>query len=163
MDVNFWINGREYRLSIEEEDEKRFQVTLGDKKYLVLPEHLGSNEILLNINGRIYDVVVELNSSCCSVYLNGKYFEIEKKSASRILNKAAAKQITRSVKTSMPGRIVKVLVNEGEKVREGEAVLILEAMKMENEIKSPQSGVIKEIKVKPGDQVEAGIVLFAVG
>jgi biotin carboxyl carrier protein len=53
-------------------------------------------------------------------------------------------------------------VREGEKVREGQAVLVLEAMKMQNEIKSPQSGTITRIVPKAGDSVEAGSLLFTV-
>jgi len=58
---------------------------------------------------------------------------------------------------------VKILLKEGDEVEEGQAVLILEAMKMQNEIKSPQAGKITKIRPKAGDSVETGAVLFAVG
>ncbi|GBC88635.1 2-oxoglutarate carboxylase large subunit [bacterium HR13] len=53
----------------------------------------------------------------------------------------------------MPGRVVRVLVKEGDKVKEGQTVAIVEAMKMENEIHAPISGVVKKVFVKPGDNV----------
>ena len=62
----------------------------------------------------------------------------------------------------MPGRIVKVYVKEGEKVKDGQPVLVLEAMKMQNEIKSPQSGKITKMNPKAGESVEAGSLLFTV-
>jgi len=62
----------------------------------------------------------------------------------------------------MPGRIVKVFVEEGEEVKEGQAVLVLEAMKMQNEIKSPQPGIITKINLAAGDSVQAGSLLFSV-
>ena len=62
----------------------------------------------------------------------------------------------------MPGKIIKVLVQEGESVQEGQAVLILEAMKMQNEIKSPQSGQIVRIVPREGESVETGALLFSV-
>ena len=62
----------------------------------------------------------------------------------------------------MPGRIVKVFMKEGDKIKEGQAVLVLEAMKMQNEIKSPQSGIITKINATAGDSVEAGALLFSV-
>jgi biotin carboxyl carrier protein len=62
----------------------------------------------------------------------------------------------------MPGRIVKVLLKEGDEVCEGQAVMILEAMKMQNEIKSPQSGHIGKIGPQTGDSVETGALLFTV-
>ena len=62
----------------------------------------------------------------------------------------------------MPGQIVKVLVQAGVEVEEGQAILILEAMKMQNEMKSSRSGKITRICVKAGDSVETGALLFTV-
>jgi len=60
------------------------------------------------------------------------------------------------IKALMPGRIARVLVEKGSEVRRGEGLLVLEAMKMENEIPAPADGVVDEIFVKPGDTVEGG-------
>jgi biotin carboxyl carrier protein len=62
----------------------------------------------------------------------------------------------------MPGKIVKVLVEEGNEVDQGDGLVIVEAMKMENEIKSPKAGVVKKIGVAEGDIVEAGALLIIV-
>ena len=67
------------------------------------------------------------------------------------------------VKALMPGRIVRVLVNQGDAVRKGAGLLILEAMKMENEIAAPGDGVVDELFVKAGDTVEAGAALLHIG
>jgi 3-methylcrotonyl-CoA carboxylase alpha subunit len=67
------------------------------------------------------------------------------------------------VKALMPGRIVRVLVEPGAGVRKGASLLVLEAMKMENEIQAPADGFVDEIFVKPGDTVEAGADLVHVG
>ena len=88
---------------------------------------------------------------------------IEKKSAHQILGDRKVEHKKRDVKTSMPGRIIKVLVKEGESVKEGQAVLILEAMKMQNEIKAPHSGRIIRIIPRAGESVETGALLFFVG
>ncbi len=63
------------------------------------------------------------------------------------------------VKALMPGRIVRVLVSKGETVDKGNALLILEAMKMENEINAPTGGVVDEVFVEPGQTVESGAEL----
>jgi pyruvate carboxylase subunit B len=63
------------------------------------------------------------------------------------------------VKTQMPGRIVRLLLAEGDTVAKGEPMLVVEAMKMENEIKAPRDGVIKRFAVAAGDIVEAKAVL----
>lgn len=64
--------------------------------------------------------------------------------------------------TQMPGKIVKIMKNVGDKVTKGETVLILEAMKMENEIKSGADGVIKIINVKEGQALEAGFLMVEI-
>ena len=62
--------------------------------------------------------------------------------------------------SGMPGKIMKVLVKEGDSVKEGTSLLIMEAMKMENEMKAKSSTKIKKVLVKPGDNVEAGALLI---
>jgi len=66
------------------------------------------------------------------------------------------------IKAPMPGRIVKVLVHEGDIVEEGQTVIVVSAMKMESEYKSPISGVVKKVHVKEGDTVEGGIALVEI-
>ena len=62
----------------------------------------------------------------------------------------------------MPGKIVKILTAVGEKVVKGQTLIILEAMKMENEIKCGSSGVVKAIHVKAGDALENGVLMMEV-
>jgi biotin carboxyl carrier protein len=62
----------------------------------------------------------------------------------------------------MPGKVVRILVDEGAEVQEGQGLVVVEAMKMENEIASPKDGKIAAIKVEPGQAVEAGAALIVV-
>jgi biotin carboxyl carrier protein len=64
--------------------------------------------------------------------------------------------------TQMPGKVVKLMKKEGDTVTKGETVLILEAMKMENEIKSGADGVIKSVNVKEGQALEAGFLMIEI-
>lgn len=64
--------------------------------------------------------------------------------------------------TQMPGKVVKLYKKEGDKVTKGETVLILEAMKMENEIKSGADGVIKTVNIKEGQALEAGFLMIEI-
>jgi acetyl/propionyl-CoA carboxylase alpha subunit len=162
MDFSFWLNNKEYRLHVEEKVGNEIAVSLGKKQYHVCIEFISGDEILLNIDGRIHNVIVNTNTLFYSVYVNGRFFKIEKKSVSKILGRKGAKPKKRDIKTSMPGRIVKVFMKEGDKVKEGQAVLVLEAMKMQNEIKSPQGGILTKINPTAGDSVEAGALLFSV-
>ncbi|MBC7398762.1 MAG: biotin attachment protein [Mucilaginibacter sp.] len=64
------------------------------------------------------------------------------------------------LKAPMPGLVLKVFVEEGATIQKGDSLFILEAMKMENIIKSPVDTVVKSIKIKPGDKVEKGQILL---
>ncbi len=64
--------------------------------------------------------------------------------------------------TQMPGKIVKIMASVGEKVKKGQTLLILEAMKMENEIKCGTDGVVKAIHVKAGDALDQGVLMMEV-
>jgi pyruvate carboxylase subunit B len=63
----------------------------------------------------------------------------------------------------MPGRITSILVKEGDEVKEGTPLLILEAMKMQNEIASPASGCVRKIFVRDGESVKKDAVLVSIG
>ncbi len=62
--------------------------------------------------------------------------------------------------TQMPGKVVKILVKKGDKVSKGATVLVLEAMKMENEIKAPMDGTIKQVHVAEGQALENGVLMI---
>ena len=62
----------------------------------------------------------------------------------------------------MPGRVVRVLVSPGDEVAARQGVVVVEAMKMENELRSPKAGKVKEVNVTPGTSVEAGRVLVVI-
>jgi len=64
------------------------------------------------------------------------------------------------IKAPMPGLVLKLLVSEGAEVKKGDNLFVLEAMKMENIIKSPADVTVKSVKIKPGDKVEKGQVLL---
>ncbi len=163
MNFSFWLEKKEYKVSLEEQGKNRLRVSLGKKRYDVLVEHLCPGELLLNVNGKTYNIVINNNSaSSCLVYLNGRLYDVEKRSAAQILARQKEKVKKKDIKTSMPGKIIKVIAKKGDKVKEGQPILVLEAMKMQNEIKSPQSGTIVLINPKDGDSVEAGALLFSV-
>jgi len=162
MNISFWLNKKEFRLNLEEKKKNTIDVTVDQKKYIVSVEFVRANELLLNIDGKIFNIIIDFNTNHYSVYVNEKYFKVEKKSVSQFLGKQKTRQRKADIKTSMPGRIVKIFLEEGARIKEGQAVLVLEAMKMENEIKSPQSGVIKKIVPNVGDYVETGSILFSV-
>ena len=77
--------------------------------------------------------------------------------------KAPAPEGGTVVSAPMPGKILKVAVKEGESVSKGDLLVVLEAMKMENEIFSPADGVVKQVAVSAGDSVNTGDLLVVIG
>lgn len=66
------------------------------------------------------------------------------------------------IRTAMPGKVVRILLQAGAEVEAGGGVLVVEAMKMQNELKSPKAGTVKDIRVKEGDAVSAGDILATI-
>jgi biotin carboxyl carrier protein len=76
---------------------------------------------------------------------------------------AAGPGVSQPIKSPMPGRVVRVLVAVGDHVAARQGVVVVEAMKMENELRTPAAGVVTEILVAPGAAVETGALLVVVG
>lgn len=162
MKFSFWIGGEEHRLDLVQKGRNEFLATIGGQEHRVFHEILSSREVLLNIDGLVHTVFIDSSLTSHNISVNGRSIKVYKKAAIQSLGIKGRAQQKKDVKTSMPGKIIDVLVKEGENVEEGQAVLILEAMKMQNEIKTPQSGRIARIFPKAGDSVEAGALLFSV-
>lgn len=99
-----------------------------------------------------------------SLLLNNKMVEVKMQNQLDLLLEkmgiqGGSSQKVNDLKAPMPGRILNLMVQPGQEVKQGESLLILEAMKMENMIKSPGDGVVKEISVKIGDNVEKNQLL----
>ena len=162
MNFQFWLGQREFKVGFEEKGKNVFQARVGDKSYAVSVEFIGRDELLLNVDGRVFNIIVNSNTVSHSVIVNGRNFRVEKRSAVGILREDKGRARKKDVKITMPGRIVQVLAAAGDSVKEGQPVLVLEAMKMQNEIKSPRPGRISRIHFSAGDYVEAGSILFSV-
>ncbi len=162
MNFLFWLGQKEVKVSLEAAGDNLIRVSFGGTTYDVLAEFIGQEEILLNVDGRIFNVIVRSNSVSHSVFVNGRLFRVEKRSALKILREEKGRQKKRDVKITMPGRVVQVMSNPGDEVQAGQPILLLEAMKMQNEIKSPQAGRLVRVCFRAGDYAEAGSVLFTV-
>ncbi len=92
------------------------------------------------------------------------FCDVENVGSQRVLEKMGLSSLNSAkiseLKAPMPGMVLKVFVNEGDEIKKGENLFVLEAMKMENIIKAPRDAVIKTVKIKPGDKVEKGQILL---
>ncbi|MBI5498252.1 MAG: acetyl-CoA carboxylase biotin carboxyl carrier protein subunit [Deltaproteobacteria bacterium] len=130
--------------------------------------------VSLVIDGQSYDMDFERAAPSdpldprVNVRVRGEVFQMEvleqRKHQLRATASRGAKHDGPATVTSpMPGKVVKLLREVGAAVAVGDGVVVVEAMKMENELKSPTAGVLKEIRCKEGQAVEAGTVLVVVG
>lgn len=116
----------------------------------------------ITVNGNVYDVTVEEGASTGAVSAPAAP-KAAPKAAAAPAAKPAATGTAGSVKINapMPGKIVDVKVKVGDAVKKGQTVLVLEAMKMENEICAPQDGTVATVECAAGDSVESGKVLVS--
>ncbi len=162
MTYLFWVGQKEVSVGLDRADEGSFRVSVDDKTYDVSAEFIGQEQIVLSVDGRIFNVIVHSNSLSHSVFVNGRLFRVEKRTGLKNFQEEKARQRKRDVKITMPGRVIQVYKTAGEEVQEGQPVLVLEAMKMQNEIKAPHSGRLTKVNFEAGDYVEAGSVLFSI-
>jgi biotin carboxyl carrier protein len=147
---------KEFSLDIEVKDGKVIEFTHeGTKTQLFIRQLAGKK--FYSFDGVAWKKLASLGVNEVLVS-NSEVYKVYRGFKPSGLNKGGAGALI----TQMPGKVVKLLKKEGDKVTVGETVLILEAMKMENEIKSGAEGVVKAINVKEGQALEAGCLMVEI-
>jgi len=143
-----------------------YTIKMGDKEYVADVKKIGEAFYSLLINNHSYDVEIRSNRCSHSISLPGGCFQVEvynQREGKREVGKAELGVQGRvEVSSPMHGRVVKILKGIDEPVKEGEGVIVVEAMKMENELHSPKEGRVVEIRVAEEKAVNAGEVLVVV-
>lgn len=124
-------------------------------------------DLTIKVDGKEYNVKVEeTEDGRILVHCDGDVYEVESKSQAdifeRLKKKETAEASTGTVTSPLPGIIYEIKVKKGDKVEQGQPLIKLVAMKMENEITANKSGVIKEVRVKKNDTVNRGDVLIII-
>jgi biotin carboxyl carrier protein len=154
------VEGRELRVEVKRVNG-RFAVTLGDRSmeidFAPADRHFAS----LLVDGRSYEVALEPRAGGYAVHLQGERLEVQLQDASRAPRAAAGRDGhgPAQVLAPMPGKIVRVLVEIGQSVESGQGLLVMEAMKMENELRAARAGRVSEVKVAERQAVETGALL----
>ena len=154
------VDGRTLRAEVRASGEGRYTVRLDGRPVEVDVHDAGPHAMSLIADGRAYDAVVERREGGYRVVLRGQAIEVSLVEASRgaVAPRKAAGGPSR-VQAPMPGTLVRVLVRAGEDVGAGQGLVVMEAMKMENEIRAPRAGRVKEAPVREGQAVETGALL----
>ena len=156
---------QEYTIDIVEDTPNIFTVTIDGVSRVVDFAQMGDNLCSLIIDGVSHDIDVTENGDNFSVLSSGDHYEVEVLDEMKRLMKlrtSAGLEGRQVIEAQMPGMIWKVLVEPGQEVEAGEPLMILVAMKMENEIKAPKAGVVQELFVKADLTVAAGDKLAVV-
>jgi biotin carboxyl carrier protein len=129
---------------------------------------VGQSVYSLIVNGKSYEALVQPTEEGLEVLLHGQLFQvsIEDERQRRLRQSTGSTTVRRGefhLKAPMPGLIVTVHVREGQEIKTGDRMIVLESMKMQNEISSPTDGTVRTLRIKPGDNVDQNQVLLTLG
>jgi biotin carboxyl carrier protein len=141
------VDGRRYLLEVRVSDESSYLIFKDTQVYECrVNSHPGSRDTLdVTLRGETYPITV----------IDPRRLRLDADSDRHHHG-------TAEIAAQMPGKVVRVLVEKGQEIAPGESLLVVEAMKMQNEMKSPRAGVVVSVNVRAGDTVEAGQLLAVI-
>lgn len=169
MELIVRVGEREERVQVRPAAGARlYEVLVGERLYQVDRSETGRGLRSLVIAGAQHEVAVRADGNGgWAVSVDGVLRQVDVADPLTHLARQAqagqARPRADEVTAYMPGRVVAVLVAEGEQVATGQGILVLEAMKMQNEIQAQHAGLVKRLHVTPGQTVEKGEALFEIG
>ncbi len=159
------VDGKNYRVEIAREKEGRWLCKLDGKEIPLDAVLANSHALSLIIGTNSYEILREPTGTEARLWIQNTPYTVELRDprSFRGRNRAAKDHDgPKKLTALMPGKVVRLLLSPGDEVEAGEGVLVLEAMKMQNEIKSPKKGSVQKILVAEGEAVKAGDVLAIV-
>jgi biotin carboxyl carrier protein len=161
------VGGRDEATSIEiEPSGPGYKVTVKGESHQVDATTFDPDGISLLVDGRSYAATIQRKKDHLSVLVHNRVFEVSiiderRGKLSRVATRFSShgKQV---IASPMPGKVVRVLVSLGDSVLEGQGLVVVEAMKMENELKSPKAGKVIELNAREGSAVDQNATLVVV-
>jgi len=176
MRFSLIINGQDHTIEVVEKgrsyrfDGAPFEAEIAELKPGVYSLLIGGK----SFRARVASTEVASNSADAKpadsstnliVEIGGNHYTVSVQDPRRRVRGGPAKmspEAKRNISSVMPGKVIRVLVSEGQTVQQGQGLLVVEAMKMQNEIKSPNAGKVQKILVREGHAVNAGEILLTV-
>lgn len=158
------VEGKEFTIEIIDEHH----VILDDTPYEIDFVTVGDQPVYsLLVNGESYDAHVYPDDNLWQIMFQGGVYsaDVEDEREKRLraaMSGGVAEHQEYHLRAPMPGLVVAVPVNEGQTINKGEVLLVLESMKMQNELRSPRAGTVARLRVKPGDRVEQKDTMMSV-
>jgi acetyl/propionyl-CoA carboxylase alpha subunit len=157
MDCEFILNGKVHRISLERKDDKEFAVVDG-KRLELSSQRISPQSISLLMDGRSYLARVARDGEKTFVAIGTSRFCLEDPKQESVLaglKGGASGKAEATVKAPMPGLVIKVNVEEGKDVNPGDSLVVVEAMKMEHDMRATFKARVEKVHVKAGQQVDA--------
>lgn len=157
------IDGMEFPVEILDDNHVRFGNEVIEVDLAVVS---GQSLYSLLVNGESYESYIYPDEDAWQVLLLGKFFSVkvmderERRLRTATLENIISGEFT--LRAPMPGLIISIQVEEGQDVEKGQVLVILESMKMQNELRSPRQGKVSRIRVKTGDGVEQKHIILSV-
>ncbi len=178
MTVEVSVDGRPWRIGIEPAERPgQFAVTVKGKRRLIDASWVDADTLSLLDSALVHEIRLERRENgAVGVEIGGRVYEAAvapRRGREGFSDPVAGKTPpdpasktdpgTVFIKAPMPGRVVRVLVAVGDRVTARQGVVVVEAMKMENELRAPGDGIVMEVAARPGAVVESGAVLIVIG
>ncbi|HEX8163371.1 MAG TPA: biotin/lipoyl-containing protein [Pyrinomonadaceae bacterium] len=167
MKLTAEIDGQRHALEVRREGARVF-AEVGGRAYELEARPTEAGSHLFVLDGRVYECRVEeggARGGAAKVLVGGRAYEVALFDPRRLRAGGAGgaqNQGRAVVAATIPGKLVRVLVEEGARVEAGDGLVVVEAMKMQNELKSPKAGTVVELRARAGETVNAGDVLVVV-
>ena len=167
MKLRAETSGEEFEVEINRAGDK-LTARVGERVYDLQVSEPEKDVFLFKNGGKISEALVSLPASPgdpYSVRLGATELDIKLTDPKRLRGSAVDSQAVggkAEIKTAMPGKVVRILVADADEVKKGDGLIVVEAMKMQNEMKSPKDGTVKEIRVEEGSTVNAGEILVII-
>ena len=161
----------EQRLRVHSQGDRTYVVEIDGVRHEVDARRFGGGQWSIIIDGQSYDVELEVagpneSEGRYNSLIRGRVVRLQVRDERHVRMTLTSKKFTlegpQTLASPMPGKVVKVLADIGHEVAEGQPLVIVEAMKMENELRAPKGGKVAAIMVKEGQAVDAGTKLVTV-
>jgi biotin carboxyl carrier protein len=164
------VGGKSHKVEVESgaatppssNGELAYRVRLDGREIAVSCVPVSEGSLSLIVNGESFDVSCERAGECMQVSVRGTIYECivsDPRSLRSQKRAGLADSGEQKLTASMPGRVIRIIASVGDQITAGQGILIIEAMKMQNEVRSPKDGQLKKLLVHQGANVVAGEVL----
>ena len=160
MFINYEHDNHVYNV-ISERRDKHFFITYDNTEYKVEAEEIKPGQLKIKIGKRVLKAVITEGNKEKYVFVDGDVYKI--KHVELTAKKKTRKKEEGNLNSPISGKVVNIKVKEGDDVKKGDVLMVIEAMKMEYLIRAPSNGKVKKVNFKENDQIEIGEETVEIG